>query len=181
MASVHLDSRGKSKFWQCHFSTADGSRRCVSTQETDKQKAQIVCTGWQEAEDLVRSGHATEHRILEMYNETLKRAGLREIKSPTCKTWTTEWLDGKRNISKASRLGYSQAIREFLEFLGTRQNAPIESITERDIDGFVDKLLTDGRSASTINKLVRKYLSGAFEKARKLGEHHRALVIEDAR
>ena len=51
-----------------------------------------------------------------------------------------------------------------------RQNAPIESITERDIDDFVDHLQKDGRSASTINKLVRKYLSGAFNKAFKLGK-----------
>ena len=76
----------------------------------------------------------------------------------------------KRNISPASRLGYEQSVREFLEFMGTRQNGPLESISERDIDGFIDHLTAGGRGAGTINKLVRKYLSGAFEKARKLGK-----------
>src|SRR5258708_2394824 len=96
VSSVHKDPRGKSKYWYCCYTTAEGKRRMVSTEEEDQQKAKIICTGW--------------------------------------------------------------------------QDAPIESITERDIDGFVDHLLKDGRSASTINKLVRKYLSGAFEKARKLGK-----------
>jgi integrase len=170
MASVHKDPRGKSKYWYCCYTTAEGKRRMVTTEQEDEQKARIICTGWQEAENLARDGQASENRILEMYNETLKRAGLREIKSPGFRSWATDWLAGKRKLSKASRLGYEQAVREFLEFLGGRQNAPIESITERDIDGFVDHLLKDSRSASTINKLVRKYLSGAFEKARKLGK-----------
>jgi integrase len=170
MASVHKDPRGKSKYWYCCYTTAEGKRRMVSTEEEDEQKAKIICTGWQEAENLVRDGQASETRILEMYNETLKRAGLRQIKSPSFKSWAADWLAGKRKLSKASRPGYEQAVREFLEFLGSRQNAAIESITERDIDGFVDHLKKDGRSASTINKLVRKYLSGAFEKARKLGK-----------
>jgi integrase len=170
MASVHKDLRGKSKYWYCCYTTADGKRRMVSTGEEDERKAKIICTGWQEAETLVRDGHATEARILEMYNETLKRAGLRQIKSPGFKTWAADWLAGKRKVSKVSRVGYDQAVREFAEFLGARQNAPIDSITERDIDGFVDHLQKDGRSASTINKLVRKYLSGAFNKALKLGK-----------
>lgn len=142
----------------------------VSTKEEDEGKAKIICFRWQEAEGLVRGGQATEQRIKEIFNETLKSVGLREITSPSIKTWISDWLAGKRKVSKATREGYEQAAREFLEFLGPRQNTAIESITERDIDGFVDHLLTDGRAASTINKLVRKYLSGAFEKARKLGK-----------
>ena len=68
------------------------------------------------------------------------------------------------------RLGYEQAVREFVEFMGARQTGPLESVTERDIDRFIDHLTKGGRGAGTINKLVRKYLSGAFEKARKLGK-----------
>src|SRR5260221_4628176 len=170
MASVHLDPRGKSKYWYCCYTTAEGKRRMVSTQDEDEQKAKIICTGWQEAENLVRDGQVTETRILEMYNETLKRAGLRQIKSPSFKSWAADWLAGKRKIAKATRLGYEQAVEEFLEFLGPRANAPIESNIEPDIDRFVDHLQKDGRSASTINKLVRRYLSCPFEKARKTGK-----------
>lgn len=79
------------------------------------------------------------------------------------------WLAGKKAISPASRLGYEQSVREFLEWLGRRAEHPLDAITERDIDQYVDHLLKT-RSAGTVNKLVRKYLSGAFEKARKLGK-----------
>jgi integrase len=170
MPSVHKDPRGKSKYWYCCFTTAEGRRRMVSTKEENEEKAKIICFRWQEAEGLVRNGQATEQRIKEIFNETLKSVGLREITSPSIKTWASGWLAGKRKIGKATRLAYEQAIREFLKFLGVRQNVPLESITERDIEGFVDHLLKEGRSASTVNKLVRKYLSGAFEKARKLGK-----------
>ena len=76
----------------------------------------------------------------------------------------------KTKDDKASRVAYQQAVREFLEFLGLRANAPIESITERDINAFINHLQKDGHSGTTINKLARQYLSGAFEKARKLGK-----------
>lgn len=115
----------------------------VSTEEDDEQKAKIICTGWQEAENLVRDGQASENRILEMYNETLKRAGFRQIKSPAFKAWAADWLAGKRKLSKASRLGYEQAVREFLDFLGIRQNAAIESITERDMGSSLNPILAD--------------------------------------
>jgi integrase len=57
-----------------------------------------------------------------------------------------------------------------LKFLGAGRNRKLESITETDIDGFVGHLLKEGRSPGTVTKLVRKYLNGAFEKARKLGK-----------
>jgi integrase len=45
-----------------------------------------------------------------------------------------------------------------------------KSITTADVEGFVRLLRTDGRSASTINKVVRKNLAAPFEKARKIGK-----------
>jgi integrase len=46
----------------------------------------------------------------------------------------------------------------------------LESITKADFRGFTDQLRASGRSAATINKLTRKYLNGAFNKAAKLGK-----------
>jgi integrase len=45
----------------------------------------------------------------------------------------------------------------------------LEAITEADIRGFVAKLRTEGRAPTTVNKLVRKFLSVPFEKARRRG------------
>jgi len=170
MASVNRDPRGRSPFWYACYTDALGVRRRESTEQTDKRIAQKFADAKQRAENERRKGTITTDRIKELLNDTLRSAGLEEIRSIRLKDWLADWLSSKRNISPASRLGYEQAVREFLEYMGSRQNGPLESISERDIDGFIDHLTAGGRGAGTINKLVRKYLSGAFEKARKLGK-----------
>jgi integrase len=137
---------------------------------TDRRVAEKIALALQRAEDEKSKGTITTDRIKELLNDTLRSAGLEQIKSIRLKDWLSDWLASKRNISPSSRLGYEQATREFLEYTGSRQNAPLESISERDIDGFINHLVKGGRGSGTINKLVRKYLSGAFEKARKLGK-----------
>ncbi len=134
------------------------------------KRAQVICDGWQAAERLLAAGEVTQDRILELYNDTLKRAGLKEIDAPSVGRWMADWLKGKRKIAPSTRVAYEQAVREFLNFLGGGRSRKLENITEKDIEAFTDKLLSDGRSPNTINKLVRKYLSGPFEKARKLGK-----------
>jgi integrase len=99
---------------------------------------------------------------------------LEEIEAHTIEAWLGDWLKSRTSISQASRLGYEQAVREFVGYLnaqshrGARRN--LTSITEKDIQGFVRHLLKSGRSPGTVTKLTRKYLNGAFEKARKLGK-----------
>jgi integrase len=175
MASVQKDLRGRSPFWYGCYVTAEGKRRMVSTKVRVKEdprgkKAQAICDAWQSAEEGRVAGTITKSRVEEILNQTLRSVGLSPMETPRVGKWLDDWLAGKRNISEASRLGYDQAVREFKEWLGHRVNQPLEAVTESDIDAFVNHLLKDHRSASTVNKLVRKYLSGAFEKARKLGK-----------
>jgi integrase len=170
MASVNKDPRGRSPFWYACYTSAEGVRKRESTEQTDKRIAQKVADAKQRAENERRKGTISTQRIVDLLNDTLRSAGLEQITTIRLKNWLEEWLEAKRNISPASRLGYEQAVREFLEFMGTRQTGPLESVSERDIDRFIDHLSKGGRGAGTINKLVRKYLSGAFEKARKLGK-----------
>ena len=134
------------------------------------KKAQAICDAWQSAEEGRVAGTITKSRVEEILNQTLRSVGLSPMETPRVGKWLDDWLAGKRKISEASRLGYEQAVREFKEWLGLRVNQPLEAVTETDIDAFVNHLRKDHRSASTVNKLVRKYLSGAFEKARKLGK-----------
>jgi integrase len=170
MASVNKDARRRSPFWYACYTTAEGVRKRVSTELTDKRAAEKVVLALQRAEDERRKGTISTQRIVDLLNDTLRSAGLEKIETIRVGAWLKRWLESKRNISASSRIGYQQAVREFLEFLGPRTTAALDSITEKDIEAFVDYLREDGRSAGTINKLVRKYLSGAFEKARKLGK-----------
>src|SRR4051794_22498725 len=176
MASVHQQAQGKSPFWYCRYVTAGGQQRMKSTEVRIKEdpkgkRAQLICQGWQDAENALRDGNITHDRILELYNDTLKRAGLKVIEAPSVGQWMKDWLKGKHKITKSTRLAYEQAVRELLGFLGPAgSQRKLENITEKDIAAFANKLIADHRSPNTVNKLIRKYLSGPFEKARKLGK-----------
>jgi integrase len=179
MGSVHEDARGRSKFWYGCYTTATGQRRMVSTkieigktkkeQKESEEKALEVVHAWEKAEGLATAGTITKARIEEILNHTLRSVGLREIETTSVRKWFNDWLKGKR-VKQSSRGGYEQAAREFLEFMGRKAALPLDAVTEDDINKFVDHLRSDGRSVSTVNKIVRKYVSMAFEKARKLGK-----------
>ena len=64
---------------------------------------------------------------------------------------------------------YSQVVREFLAHLGEKGSArKLETITELDIQSFIEAIRASGRSATTINK-IRSALSSPFAKALKAG------------
>jgi integrase len=172
MASVHRDPRWPKGVWYCQYQLADGSRAFRSTGTKRKTDAQIICQGWQHAEWEAAGGDLTKTRVAEILSETLKRLGQNPIERLSVERWLNNWLASKEQTVEATSFkAYSQAVREFLEFLGPRgRNRSLESITETDIERFVAVLRKEGRSASTINKLVRKYLSAPFEKARKTGK-----------
>lgn len=172
MASIHRDPRFPKGVWYCAYTLADGRRACRSTGKYEKGQAQIVCQALQQAENEALDGELTKDRLTELFNETLKRLGQSPVERITVKAWLEDWLGSKEGkISPASALAYRQTVREFLGYLGEKgSRRRLESISERDIEGFISVLRKDGRSPSTINKIVRKYLSAPFEKARSVGK-----------
>jgi integrase len=72
-------------------------------------------------------------------------------------------------LASASHRAYTQAAEEFLAYLGEPgASRRLESISERDVEGFVADLRKTGRSPRTINR-IREYLASGFEKARRVG------------
>jgi integrase len=170
MASIHRDPRFPKGVFYCAYVLADGRRAMRSTGKRDKSQAAIVCQALQQAENELAGGELTKDRLTELFNETLKRLGETPIERINVKGWLEAWLESKESSAPATRSAYQQTVREFLEFLGPRGvNRRLESITERDIEGFISLLRKEGRGPVTINKL-RKFLSQPFEKARRLGK-----------
>ena len=63
-----------------------------------------------------------------------------------------------------------QHVRElFLQFLGPRAQLPVRSFKKSHAVVFRDHLLSEGRTPSTVNTFIKKYLTGPFETARKEG------------
>ena len=172
MGSLTRDARGRSKYWIACYRAADGRRLKKSTKKTDKKQAEVILATWEHAEGLATRGEATTERLTEVLNETLRRLGHDPIKAPAVKSWLDSWIASKEGqVAASTKLSYAQICREFCDFLGPAgMLRRLDSITVTDIERFIAKLRSDGRSASTINKLVRKFLSVPFEKARKTGQ-----------
>ncbi len=171
-ASLTKDARGRSKYWIACYRAADGRRIKKSTKKTSKKEAEVILAAWEHAEGLATKGEATAERLAEVLNETLRRLGHDPIKTPTVKSWLDSWTASKEGqVTPSTKLSYEQICREFCDFLGPAgMLRRMDSITVTDIERFIAKLRSDGRSPSTINKLVRKFLSVPFEKARETGQ-----------
>lgn len=172
MASIHRDPRFPRGVWYAHYILADGRRVCRSTGKRNKVEARIIAEAWQSAENEAAGGHLTKDRVTEILNETLKRIGSTVIRRINVDDWLNDWLAScEGSVKPATLLGYRQAVRDFLAFLGERrQKLSLGAITQAEINTFKDSLLKEGRSPSTVNKLIKKYLNTPFELARKSGK-----------
>ena len=167
MASVHRDPRYPKGVWYCLYRLADGRRAFRSTGKRNKREAEIVCQTLQQIENEAATGDLTKERVTELANETLRRVGLPGFERITVKAWLAS---REGHVSAATHQSYQRIIREFLQYLAPRgETRRLEAITESDIRGFVGKLRGEGRAPTTVNKLVRGFLSVPFEKARRRG------------
>jgi integrase-like protein/integrase family protein with SAM-like domain len=171
MASIHRDPRFPRGPFYCAYVLADGRRTMRSTGKRDRKSAEIVCQALQQTENELAQGDLTRDRLTELFNETLKRLGESPIERISVGDWLGDWLASKEHVARNTRTAYEQVVREFLEFLGPHgAKRRLEAIGETDIRGFANQLRAQGRSACTVNKLVRKYLSCPFTKAVRLGK-----------
>jgi integrase len=172
MASVTRDPRSPKGVWYARYTLADGRRACRSTGKYKKAEAEIICDAWQAAENGVLNGGLTEQRIREILNETLQRLGINPVQEISIAVWLADWLKScKGSIKESTLVGYEQAVRDFSKFLSeVRLNHSIKTITLADINAFKDHLLAEGRSPSTTNKLIKKYLNTPLQLAWKLGK-----------
>jgi integrase len=169
MPTLLKDARGRSPFWICCYTSADGRRLKKSTKQTDRKKAWEVCLAVDRAEAQARSGTLTEARARELVGEIVQRTSGEKLSYFTVEQWVNHWLDGKKQ-SKSPRTAarYQQICYEFLESLGGRGKLNIAAITSKDILEFRKQRTEKGLTASTTNLDV-KIISAAFNAARRQG------------
>jgi hypothetical protein len=163
MASIHKDPRFKNSPWYAAYTLATGKRVFRSTKSRNKSEARIIAAAWETAEKEAARGELTKDRVSAILNETLIRLGQKPVERVSVHQWLEHWLASrKRFVSPQSVTNYSQAVREFLDFLGEHGAArKLETISEVDVQGFLESVRKSGRSATTVNKM-RTYLAGAF-------------------
>ena len=188
MPSLIKDSAGRSPYWICAYTTADGRRLKKSTKvsinpkkgEKNKDGSQKtagnkrtealeVCLAVERAENSAKAGTLTEQALKKILSETLERTTGEALHSFTVTQWLDQWLTGKGQ-SKADKTAvrYRQVIRGFKESLGSRSKLSLGNITPKDIFTYRDSITSTGRAAKTAN-ISCKIVSAAFNAAVRQG------------
>jgi integrase len=165
MSSLYKDSR--SRYWVCCYTAADGRQLKRSTRLTDKTEARLVCHAWEDAEALGRKGYLTsEEQCRRVLTETLQRISGRKLYDPTVSQWLERWLSTEQGaIDPNTHRKYSQIVKDFLSFLGSRSELRLEVLATDDFIAWRDCLLERGLAPQTVNINLRKILKRAFELA----------------
>jgi integrase len=169
MPSLTKDSRARSPYWICCYTSADGQRLKKSTKQKDRKKAWEVCLSIERAERFAKDGTLTEQTAKKIIGEILERTTGEKLHDHTAGEWLNEWCAGKADTkSAATAERYLQVAREFLESLGSRAKLSLGHITPKDIRTYRDAELAAGKSPKTANLSV-KIVSAAFNAAFRQG------------
>lgn len=184
MPSITKDSKGRSPYWICCYTSATGRRLKKSTKvavkplkgetradgkrktEADKRtEALEVCLAIDRAEAHARSGSLTEQTAKKIIGEILERTTGDQLASHTADGWLNHWLDMKARVRAGkTTTRYKQVVRDFIASLGQRANLNIAHITSKDVLAYRDLILASGTSPRTAN-LSLKVISAAFNAA----------------
>ncbi|MHB8521846.1 MAG: tyrosine-type recombinase/integrase [Limisphaerales bacterium] len=169
MASLHRDSRGKSPFWYCAFTQADGTRCFKSTKKTKRKDAEEVARGWQRAVDLARGGALTEIQVRKIIDEIYERANGEALNFASTADFLKQWTESKElTAAKSTARRYRDVLVAFAAQLGPKAQRSLGAITPADIAAFRDLQVKEGKANKTANMAV-KTLRIAFNVARRQG------------
>jgi integrase len=158
------DAWGRSKFWYYAYTSADGRRLKKSTKETDRRKAKIIGEAFENAEDLVKAGSATEEQIRRVMKDTIARVTGKTVYDPTVRQWFERWLESEKGaISDGTLVRYKQIVKDFLVCIGPVANCRLEAVTSEDVLKYRQQLESGGRAPLTINLTIKRVLRRAFK------------------
>jgi integrase len=188
MASLTVDSKGRSPYWICCYTSATGQRLKKSTKVTVKPRpgekrkdgtaktivdkrgeAQDFCRALEIAENAAKAGSLTEQAAKKLIGEIVERTSGEALHNHTVADWLTEWQAGKADAkAKTTADRYAQVVRDFLKSLGNRAKLSLAHVTSKDLRTFRAAELAEGKSNNTANDAVR-IVSTAFNAALRQG------------
>jgi integrase len=169
MASLHRDPRGKSPFWYCAFTDANGERHFKSTKETNRKRALAVATGWQRAVDLSRRGTLTQVQASKVVSEIYEAVNQEPMNTADTTSFLRDWIKSKKlTAAPSTARRYEDVIEAFLKLLGAKAKRSLAGLVPRDVAAFRDEQVSSGKANKTANMTV-KTLRIALNVARKQG------------
>ena len=184
MPSLRKDSRGRSPYWICCYTSATSQRLQKSTKVSikpfkgEKRKdgssktaadkraeAWEVCLAVERAENQARNGTLTEQAAKKIIGEILERTTGEPLHNYKVRDWLAHWLDMKEQVrSNKTATRYRQVIRDFITSLGNRANLALAHITSKDVLAYRNSIIAASKTARTANLSV-KVVSAAFNAA----------------
>ncbi len=184
MPSLRKDSRGRSPFWICCYTSAAGQRLQKSTKvrikpvKSEKRKdssaktaadkrseALEVCLAIERAENHAKNGTFTERQAKKIIGEILERTTGEPLHNYRVRDWFAHWLDMKEQVRSGKTMDrYRQVIRDFIASVGNRANLALAHITPKDVLTYRNSVTAAGKTARTAN-LSAKVVSAAFNAA----------------
>ena len=167
MASLHKQP-GKPN-WFCAFTTPDGQRHFKSTGTSHRKQAAEICRAWAKASLHGETLNADKAReiIAAGVADVLAASG-ESLPSATIREWCKRWLAIKEVENEAtSHTRYQQAIRVFLDFIGSAADRNLESLTPNTLLQFRDdcsRKVSTG-TANTNLRIVRSCLNAAQQQS----------------
>jgi integrase len=186
--SLRKDSRGRSPFWICCYTSATGQRLQKSTKITikpfkgEKRKdgspktaadkraeALEVCLAIERAENHAKTGTLTEQQAKKIIGEIVERTTGEPLHNYRVRDWLNHWLDMKEQVRAGKTMDrYRQVIRDFVASLGTRANLALAHITPKDVLAYRNSIIKTNKTARTANLSV-KVVSAALNAALRQG------------
>jgi integrase len=184
MPSLRKDSRGRSPFWICCYTSAAGQRLQKSTKirikplkgehrkdgspktAADKRaEALEVCLAIERAENHAKNGTLTEQAAKKIIGEILERTTGEPLHNYRVRDWLAHWLAMKEQVRAGKTMDrYRQVIRDFIASLGNRANLGLSHITPKDVLIYRNSIIAANKTARTANLSV-KVVSAAFNAA----------------
>ncbi len=184
MPSLRKDSRGRSPFWICCYTSATGQRLQKSTKITirpfkgEKRKdgssktvadkraeALEVCLAIERSENHAKNGTLTEQQAKKIIGEILERTTGEPLRNYKVRDWLAHWLEMKAQVRAGKTMDrYRQVIRDFIASLDNRANLALSHITPKDLLVYRNLITKAGKGARTANLSV-KVVSAAFNAA----------------
>lgn len=169
MASLHKHSSGRSPFWFCAYTLADGRRALVSTKKRKRSEALAIALKWEQSAKAAREGRFVEAQARKVLDDILESSGQPRMVSESVEDFLNRWCVSKTTTkADGTAKRYKRTVADFLEHVASKAKAPLSSVIPSDIETFRDAQVKEGKSGMTANMAV-KTLRIPFNLARRQG------------
>lgn len=192
MSSVYKHSRGNTPYYIAVFAGADGKQRHRSTKLRDRAQATSVAEKWERQARILRKATTTKNRDLvletfisatqravtgeltesttrELLGQILEATGHSSLRADTTDNFLRSWADSKaKSKAEGTSKRYAKTVRSFLDYLGPKAERSLATVTPKDVEGFRDLQIAEGKAETTANMEV-KTLRIVFNLARRQG------------